>query len=325
MKISSRIQERLSILENAIQNFISIREPKTLYEPMSYVVQAGGKRLRPLLLLLSCEGVRGDIKQCLDAAIAIELLHTFTLVHDDIMDHDHLRRGVPTVHTKWDEATAILAGDGLVTLSFSALLRTPHPRILEVIRKFAEGLLIVCEGQALDKAFETLDEITLDQYLDMIQRKTAKLIALSCETGAILGNGTSKECESMEKFGFHLGCAFQIQDDLLDLISTNAILGKPVGSDLTRKKKTFLSTHFLAHANKQDKKRFFKLCGKSSLSIEEIEEIKTAFEKIGTLAAARNAIETAIQNGLSFLKQLPATEVREDLETLALNLLDRKF
>lgn len=325
MKFSPRIQERISILENAIQNFISIHEPKTLYEPMAYVVQAGGKRLRPLLLLLSCEAVGGTLEQCLDAAIAIELLHTFTLVHDDIMDHDDLRRGVPTVHKKWDEATAILAGDGLVTLSFSALLKTNHPQILEVIRKFAEGLLVVCEGQALDKAFETRDEITLDEYLDMIQRKTAKLIALSCETGAILGNGTPSQCEAMEKFGLHLGCAFQIQDDLLDLISTNAVLGKPIGSDLAGKKKTFLSIHFLSHANEEETHRFFQLWGKGPLSPQEIEEIKRAFEKTGTLTAAQNAIEEGIQKGLSFLKQLPNTETREDLKTLALSLLDRKF
>ncbi len=325
MKLSPRIQQRVSILENAIQNFISVHEPRTLYEPMAYVVQAGGKRLRPLLLLLSCEAVGGHIEQCLDAAIAIELLHTFTLVHDDIMDHDDLRRGLPTVHTKWDEATAILAGDGLVTLSFSALLRTHHPRILEVIQKFAEGLLIVCEGQALDKAFETRDAITLDEYLDMIQRKTAKLIALSCETGALLGNGTPEECEAMEKFGFHLGCAFQIQDDLLDVISTNAILGKPIGSDLAGKKKTFLSTHFLSHANSKEKERFLALWGKGPLSQEEIEEIKTAFERTGTLTAAQNAVETGIQTSLSFLKQMPATEAREDLEALASSLLHRKF
>jgi len=219
-------------IDSEIQELLSDREPFSLYEPMRYILKGGGKRIRPLFVILACQSVGGDISDSLHAAVAVELLHTFTLVHDDIMDHDDLRRGKQTVHKKWDEPTAILAGDGLVTLAYHKLLQTKHPEIQKILQIFTEGLLILCEGQAMDKDFESQETVALSKYIDMIDKKTARLISVSCEIGAILGNAGPTHQEILRKFGASLGRAFQIQDDLLDILYEESVTGKPLGSDV---------------------------------------------------------------------------------------------
>jgi geranylgeranyl pyrophosphate synthase len=325
MQLNPRIMELIRKIDEPIQSLFIGRTPAVLYQPMVYVLGAGGKRIRPLLLALSCQSIGGRLENCLDAAVAVELLHTFTLVHDDIMDHDDLRRGLPTVHKKWDEATAILTGDGLVTAAYASLLRTRHPELFRVLDKFTEGLLVLCEGQALDKAFEIREDVTIDEYFDMIGKKTAKLIEMSCEVGGILGNGTEDETGSLGHFGFNLGSAFQIQDDLLDVVSKDEILGKPVGSDISGRKKTFLSTHFLSRADEPLRNRFRAFWGKSDLSALDVEKIKTLFSQTGTLNAAREAIEHRTRFALGSLERIRSGQSREDLKELALALLNRDF
>ncbi len=292
---------------------------------MVYPLEAGGKRIRPVLVILACQAVGGEVKDCLDAALAVELLHTFTLVHDDIMDHDSIRRGRPTVHAKWDESTAILAGDGLVTMAYRVLLRTEHPELISVLQRFTDGLLALCEGQALDKAFEIRDGVSVEEYNGMIEKKTSKLFEVACEIGAILGDGNVEEREALRRFATCFGKAFQIQDDLLDILSEEEISGKPLGSDLIEKKKTYLTIHFLDSASSSKKARFRRLWGKNPIAREDILEIKALFKGVGTFQEARKDVEELLYEALRSLDPLPPGETKEDLRTLAVKIQERVY
>jgi geranylgeranyl pyrophosphate synthase len=272
--------------------------------------------------LLSCQAAGGSAEAAFNAALAVELLHTFTLVHDDIMDRDDLRRGLPTVHKKWDESTAILAGDGLVTLAFKTLMADEHPDLLRVLRRFAGGLLILCEGQALDKAFEVRSDVTMDDYLDMIRRKTATLLEMACEAGAVLGNGRPKAVNALAGFGHALGMAFQIQDDLLDILSDEAVSGKPTGSDITAKKKTCLSIHFREHASVKDKEAFDGFWGRP-LTGQDIVRVRELFGRSGSIGFAEEAVSRWIGECLRRLGELDSSEAQNRLEAITHALLNR--
>lgn len=323
MGFSERTEELRQQINEKIKKLFHNREPVSLYQPMSYLLDAGGKRIRPLLLIFSCQAVGGKVKDCLDAALAVELLHTFTLVHDDIMDNDDIRRGKPTVHKKWDESTAILAGDGLVTMAYQTLLKTNHPELIDVLQRFTHGLLILCEGQALDKEFETREKVTIEAYEEMIEKKTAKLIEVACEIGATLGNGIKQEREALRHFANSLGKAFQIQDDLLDILSEEMVSGKPLGSDLIKKKKTYLTIHFLNHASTEEKKHFQKFWEKETIKRVDIFQIKEIFEKAGTFSAAQQAVDRLISSALKNLDAIKPGDAKEDLKALAIRIHER--
>jgi geranylgeranyl diphosphate synthase type II len=312
-------------IESRLRKALSKKNPPSLYGPMAYLFAAGGKRIRPLLLVLSCRAVGGKVPACLDAAAAVELLHTFTLVHDDIMDHDALRRGQPTVHAKWDEATAILAGDGLVTLAYQTLLKTRHPKLAEILAIFTDGLLTLCEGQALDKAFEQRTDVTLPEYMGMILKKTAALIEVSCEMGAILGNADVPQQRALKRFARKLGLAFQIQDDVLDIAADQAVLGKPTASDMMGKKKTYLTIDFLEKASPAQRALFTSMFGKTPLTPDETVQIRRLFKETGTLDSARRTAVGFIRQSVSALRPLPGSPSKTALETFALSIRDRLF
>ena len=322
MKPSSHIKNLQNQIEDRLESLFRDRQPKSLYEPMYHPLKSGGKRIRPLLCLLSAEAVGGSAEACLDAAVALELLHTFTLVHDDIMDHDKLRRGQPTIHAQWDEPTAILAGDGLVTLAYRSLLETRHPDLVQVMCHFTEGLLILCEGQALDKAFEKESEVSLGQYLDMIHKKTAKLLEVSCEMGGLLGNGTADEVKALQLFARELGIAFQIQDDLLDLVSEETVFGKPRGSDLIEKKKTYLTIHFEQHASHSQLEQYHQLL-QTHISTEDVSVFLNLFTESGTISSTKLQVDRGIDKAISYLSRLKSGKSREILECFALKIRDR--
>lgn len=225
----TRMLNYRNFVNERLNQVVTKKTPVSFYEPVRYVLEAGGKRIRPILLLLSCKAVGGNQEDCLDAAVAVEILHNFTLVHDDIMDQDDLRRSRQTVHKKWDEATAILAGDGLVALAYHYLLKTKTDHIKEIAEIFTNGIIDLCEGQALDKEFERQVDIDLNQYLIMIEKKTVRLLMISSEIGSLIGGATAEERNILIEFSKHLGSAFQIQDDLLDIEKTS---GKTFGSDI---------------------------------------------------------------------------------------------
>ncbi|MCJ7812750.1 polyprenyl synthetase family protein [bacterium] len=321
------MSERIDILKQRIDEELYLyfqgKKPHILYEPMSYTVTAGGKRIRPLFVILACQSVGGCIEDCIHAALAVEILHTFTLVHDDIMDHDDMRRGKPTVHKKWDESTAILAGDGLVTEAYRMLLKTEHACLKLVLQKFTDGLLVLCIGQALDKMFETQDSISIANYEDMINKKTTMLIEVACEIGAILGNGTEEEQLVLKGFAHCLGKAFQIQDDLMDIFSEEKILGKKCGSDLIEKKKTYPTLYFLNHSSSLSKERFQKLWKKEGFGDEEVLEVRRLFDQEGIFESTRGVIRKLIAQSVECLNKLKSSEPREDLKMLAFMIQDR--
>ncbi len=296
-----RIDQRLfSVLDG--------HDPPILYDPIQYVLEAGGKRIRPILLALSCKAVAGNLDDCWDAAAAVELLHDFTLVHDDIMDRDDTRRGRATVHKRWDSDIALLAGDGLVALAFQSLLRTQSSRIQEIANIFTDGVVELCEGQALDLEFETNGNVSLDQYIDMIGKKTARLLNVSAKLGGIVGKGSEKEVQALGDFGYNLGCGFQIQDDLLDITSDEAITGKTFGSDVKRKKQTYLLVHALSEADSSTKEQLRFLLTKPEIERSQINEVKSLFEKAGSIEAAKSAVNDYVLSAKSNLNELHSTQ-----------------
>lgn len=231
----------IDIIEKEMTRIESHQKVPVFYDPIYYMLKLKGKRIRPLFTLLSAMAFDVKAQEAKYAAAAVELLHNFTLVHDDIMDKDATRRGMPTIHTKWDVGTAILSGDGLMGLAFRKLLESPRGDIAAMMRRFTETMIIICEGQGLDKMFENMEFVKLDAYLDMISRKTAVLIELACELGGMVACTDETSIKTLKEYGYALGMGFQIQDDYLDIIADEKVLGKKVGSDLKMHKKTILT------------------------------------------------------------------------------------
>lgn len=229
------------LIEDEIEAIPSSDKIPLFYDPIFYINRLSGKKIRPILTVLSGLAVGGKLENLIPPAAAVELLHNFSLVHDDIMDDDDTRRGQETVHVKWDIGTAILTGDGLLGLAYRKLLSTPNITKLEIARLFTDAMLEICEGQALDKTFEEKKLISEDEYLEMIMKKTATLIQLACQIGAIVGEANQKDINSLTAYGRNIGMGFQIQDDLLDLFADEELLGKRVGSDVLMNKKTIIS------------------------------------------------------------------------------------
>jgi len=241
MNVIDSLDEFRKKIEDEIEAIPSSDKIPLFYEPIHYINRLSGKKIRPILTVLSGLVVGGKLENLLPPAAAVELLHNFSLVHDDIMDDDDTRRGQDTIHVKWDIGTAILTGDGLLGLAYRKLLSTPNVTSLEIARLFTDAMLEICEGQALDKTFEEKKLITEDEYLEMILKKTATLIQLACQIGAIVGDGSQEEIDSLTAYGRNIGMGFQVQDDLLDLFADEKLLGKRIGSDVLMNKKTIIS------------------------------------------------------------------------------------
>lgn len=242
--VTEKFPERIRLLKGEIEEALKILplpdEPRYLYEPLRYVLQGGGKRLRPILVLLSGTAFQAPPQDLINAGLAVELVHNFSLVHDDIMDRDDTRHGLPTVFKRWDDSTAILTGDGLIILAHLALGRVETKRAA-VGEAFNRTTLEICEGQAYDKTFEEDSAVGWDQYLEMIEKKTGALLGLAAELGGILGYQDQAICRQLHSYGLSIGRVFQIQDDLLEVFSDSETMGKSLGSDLERDKCTVLT------------------------------------------------------------------------------------
>ena len=230
----------LNQVNNIFANETFVHEPKQLYEPIEYTLRLGGKRIRPLLLLAANQMMGGQPDKVRNAVIGIELFHNFTLLHDDLMDKSPLRRGQPTVYTKWDENTAILSGDTMFALAWRYFLIQPTPRLQTILQCFNDTAIEVCEGQQYDMNFETADQVTLDEYMEMIRLKTAVLLAGALKIGALYADAPEADLQHIYQFGIHLGLAFQLQDDLLDAYGDVATFGKQNYQDIRDNKKTYL-------------------------------------------------------------------------------------
>ncbi len=314
-----------SLIDLKLKQSIRKNEPVTLYDPMRYVLSASGKRIRPLLILLACEAVGGTTNQALNAAVAIEVLHNFTLVHDDIMDHAPSRRGRATVHIRWDANTAILVGDELVALAYRELLRTKSRAIAQVADVFTEGVVEVCEGQSFDKEFESLNDVSLNDYLLMISKKTGKLFSVSSEIGALIGGGTDREIRALRAYGKSIGRAFQIQDDLLDIVADEKEFGKKIGGDILEGKKTFLLIQAYERATGKDKRTLRTIFDKKGITSKHIPVIKEIYERLEVIDTAKQWIDKDIKQANLQLLKLRDTQTRSMLYWFSDMVLNRQF
>jgi len=323
MDFARRYTEYKKLVDTYLQELVRGAHPRSLYQPIRYVLSGGGKRVRPVLVLLACEAVGGTRKQALHASAAMECLHNFTLVHDDIMDHASSRRGRPTVHTKWDANVAILVGDELLALAFRVLLRTPSDRIHDITKVFTEGVVEVCEGQAYDKDFEMRKDVSLDDYLLMIKKKTGKLISVSTEIGALVGGGTDQHVRALRRYGEYVGRAFQIQDDYLDIMADERELGKTVGSDLQEGKRTFLFLAALRKAKGKDRRQLLSISKNGALTQRTLREFRRIFRETGALDSAHAWITRDLSRAKRELELLPHSSAREMLSWFTDMLLHR--
>ncbi len=290
-----RVQEEVRALRDDVDSrlraLVPAREPGRLYDPVRYVLRSGGKRLRPILLLTSSRIFGASDEEALPAALAVEVFHNFTLVHDDIMDHADERRGRPTVHVKWDESTAILCGDYLMGLSYDLLACSGgRATTRDLIRRFQQMVARLCEGQTLDQQFEARVDVSVDEYLHMVDGKTGALLQASLELGAMIGGADDAAVAAMADVGRNLGRAFQIKDDLLDLTADDERWGKIIGGDLMEGKKTYLLLSALERNSGPDRDWFLQIAKKGGLPPEEVPEARERMRRSGVLEKARSEV-----------------------------------
>lgn len=265
-----------------------------------------------MLVLLSCEAVGGNSRHALDAAAAIEMLHNFTLIHDDVMDNASLRRNRPTVHTKWDANVAILAGDELIALAYQTLLRAKVKNNHDITRVFTNAFIEVCEGQGFDKEYERQNNVTVKEYLLMIRKKTSRVISAAAEIGALIGEGTPREVLSLKMFGEHLGMAFQIRDDLLDITGDEEEFGKKIGGDIREKKKTFLLLNALERTTKNDSAFLRSLKSRKRITAADINRTRAIYNNNGIMELSHKEIRKhtiLAQQSLSRLREHRSTQM----------------
>jgi len=310
----------LSYLNEKVQ----LKEPENLYVPIKYILDLGGKRLRPILTLMTCDLFGGDSKKALDAALAIEVFHNFTLIHDDIMDNAPIRRGKITVHEKWDSNTAILSGDAMMIMA-SQLLETYESSLFKpLVQLFNKTALEVCEGQQYDVDFETRNDVTIPEYLKMITFKTSVLVAAAMKMGALIAEADEKESVAIYNYGLNLGIAFQLQDDYLDTYGDSETFGKQIGGDIIENKKTFLYLKALEKSNSEEKLRLFELFNSNINSEDKIREVKDLYNKNLIPEIVKEQIQVYTDKAFECLSELSVLEEKNQiLKEFGLNLMKR--
>jgi geranylgeranyl diphosphate synthase type II len=246
-------EQILTKVETEISKIYFTEEPRSLFEPIEYTLSLGGKRIRPALTLMSCNICRDDVEIAVKTALGLEMFHNFTLLHDDLMDAADKRRNKPTVHIRWNNNTAILSGDAMLIAAYQLIGETPEPYLKKILDLFSQTALEICCGQLYDMEFEKRDDVSEDEYIEMIRLKTAVLIACCLKTGSIIGGTSEEDAEHLYRFGIFIGLAFQLQDDLLDVYGDEKTFGKSIGGDILCNKKTFLLINALKSANYEQK------------------------------------------------------------------------
>ncbi len=309
MTIEQKLKHYKKIIDQELVNLSVPDYPSGLYEPIKYSLATTGKRIRPILLLIVGEGFGATQADILPAALALEILHTYTLVHDDIMDNDDIRRGVATVHKKWNVNTAILSGDGLNTLAFRLLMDTKSDNIRKIGIEFTDGMLEICEGQALDVSFETTINVSTEQYMEMISKKTGRLIGMACKIGALTAGCSNKIIENLFLFGVKIGQAFQIQDDLLEITSSEEKMGKSLSSDFASGKKTYPLLYTLSNMSEDKKIKFLSFLKKNMYNREEVQK---KFQKSGSIDKTKDLIKKLLNEAHEHLDVCPGA-IKEEL------------
>lgn len=297
----------------------------SLFDPVRYIMSNGGKRIRPVLLMITNEIFGGKTENAIDAAIAVEILHNFTLVHDDIMDNADTRRGKETVHKKWDVNMAILVGDELIGLSYRSLLRTNTDRIADVIKTFTDGVIEVCEGQALDKEFERSSKVTIDDYNVMIRKKTAELLKASAVMGALIGGAGERDLNAIKSYAENIGLAFQIQDDLLDITANETKFGKKIGGDIIEKKKTYIYLKALEILEAKTAEKFKSLFNSNESGSSKINKVIKIYSENCIIESAKAEIEFYTNKAKDAIGQMNINGGAEILSDFSDMLLNRKY
>jgi geranylgeranyl diphosphate synthase type II len=299
--------QTVSFYQKEIKRFLEYytvgKEPEQLYHPIEYILQLGGKRLRPVLALMSADAFGGNYKEAIHAAMAVEVFHNFSLIHDDIMDEAPLRRGKLTVHKKWNVNTGILSGDAMLVKAYQ-LLEDYEPHLqVQLTQLFSKTALQVCEGQQYDMDFETRTNVTINEYLQMISYKTAVLVACSLQMGALIANASKEDAQAIYNFGLHLGIAFQLQDDYLDAFGNPETFGKQVGGDIIENKKTYLYLKALELATEVDKNTLLELfTSQPNNAIYKVQTVKEIFITSKASDATQEAIESYTKKAFVFLE-----------------------
>ncbi len=300
-------------------------EPIALFEPMTYALSAGGKRLRPIMVLLATQMYGGNLKEALKPAIGLEIFHNFTLLHDDVMDNAAIRRGKPTVHEKWNDNVAILSGDAMSIKAYQYIVSCKEAYLSDVLQIFNDTALEVCKGQQLDMEFEEREEVSLEDYLLMIRYKTAVLFACSLKMGAILAGAEAKEQKELYELGINLGMAFQLQDDYLDVYGDVSIFGKNIGGDILSKKKTYLLIQALKQADETKKERLWKLLNDEKLKAEKkIQEVTDLYNELHIKEITLKSVAEYLEKARRNLENLKISkEKKQELEGLICKLENR--
>lgn len=304
------------------------REPKGLYAPIAYTLAAGGKRVRPQLAMIGSQLFGGKDEEVLPAALALEVFHNFTLLHDDVMDKAEVRRGRPTVHIQWNENTAILSGDQMMIEAYTLLSQVPERALARVLQLFNKMATEICEGQQYDVDFEQKSDVTIEEYLMMIRLKTSVLLANALQIGAYIAGASEEEQQAVYQFGINIGLAFQIQDDILDVWGDPKTFGKAVGGDIACNKKTFVYLEATRRSGDEAIRRlgdeledwYNQMLDDNK---EKIARVKEIFEQLGVREACEQVVRDYTQRALDILETLPQNEASEELRKLAEKLLVR--
>ncbi|MDY9922908.1 short chain isoprenyl diphosphate synthase IdsA [Methanobacterium sp.] len=326
LEVTEILKRYSADIDQEITRALETVDPEALQQASEHLVKAGGKKLRPSLVVLSSEAVGGPVGSALKTGAAVELIHTFSLIHDDIMDQDEKRRGKPSVHVLWGEPMAILAGDTLFSKAFSTVLKSEEDgvapeKILPALHTVVDSCVKICEGQAMDMGFAERTDVREEEYLTMIYKKTAALIAAATKAGAILGGGTPEQVEALAEYGRLIGMAFQIQDDYLDVASSEEDLGKPVGSDIVEGKMTLLVVHALSQATPDDRERLLTILKEEG--DENVSEAMDILEKYGSIHYAWKVAQEDVNQAKKLLDILDDSPAKESLLRVADFVLER--
>jgi len=333
--------ELLSKINHALEALTFNGEPKGMYDPIRYVLSMGGKRIRPILMLLTYNLYKDDVDSIMSNALALETYHNFTLLHDDVMDNADLRRGNPTVHKKWNENTAILSGDAMLILSYRLMTEyrasdsestslgssAMNQNVARALKTFTEATLGVCEGQQYDMDFETRNNVKEEEYLEMIRLKTSLLLASAAKIGAELAGASEEDAQNLYEYGEKMGLAFQLQDDLLDVYGDPAVFGKKIGGDILCNKKTFMLIHAKSISNaEQESELNFWISEKDFVPEEKINAVRSIYDALDMQTICRKKIEELFALSLDALDKVNvSTEKKEFLREYAHQLMGRNY
>ena len=316
------LQELQTLIQKELNTINFPIEPKNLYDPIKYVLDIGGKRMRPILTLMAHQLFNSDIEKSVKAAVAIEIFHNFTLLHDDIMDDAPLRRGVKTVHEKWDKNSAILSGDTMLVQSYDLLMSVEDTYLREVLNTFNKAAKEVCEGQQWDMDFENREDVSILEYLKMIEYKTSVLLAASLKIGAINGGATKEESNHIYEFGKNMGIAFQLKDDLLDAYGDPGNFGKQLGGDIIANKKTYLYLKALELADEEQKLKLIHYFSNNFQSDQKVESVKKIFNNLDIALHTNILMKEYHKKAISHLDSINS-DAKKPLYTFSELLLER--